>query len=89
MNGFNKWLKAQSPAVQSFIYAVETGVATAFVIFLGSFYSALTSPSGLGSFDWHGQLYTLEMGVAAAVVKAVLDFIKGNSPTQTPQGGGN
>lgn len=89
MNGFNKWLKAQSPLIQSFIYAVETGVAAALAIFLASLYGAFTSPHGLVGFDWHGQIYTLEMGVGAAVVKAIIDALKGNAPTQTPQGGGS
>lgn len=87
MKAINAWIKAQSPAVQSLIYAIETGIAAAAALFLGALYTALSSPQGIAGFDWHGQLYSLEMGAAAAVVKAILDFLKGNKPTQTPQRG--
>ncbi len=82
MNPLFAWVKALPPGVQSLIYAVETGATTALVIFLGSLYTALGSPTGLDGFNWHGQLVTLELGVAAAVVKALLDFLKGAPPTQ-------
>lgn len=82
MKAINAWIKAQSPAVQSFIYAVETGLAAAASVFLGSLYVAFTGPHGLAGFDWHGQIYTLEMGAGAAIVKAILDALKGTSPTQ-------
>lgn len=81
----NAWVKTQSPAVQGLIYAVETGVATALTIFLASVYGALSGPNGLDGFNWHAQIYTLEMGVGAAVVKAVMDFLKGaNQPVPPP-----
>lgn len=83
MKAIQAFIKAQSPAVQSLIYAIETGVATALAIFLTSLYGALTGPNVLQGFNWHSQVYTLEMGVAAAIVKAVLDFLKGSAPSQT------
>lgn len=82
MKAINAFIKAQSPATQSLIYALETGIIAALVLFGSALYAALTSPNGLQGFDWHGQVYTLEMGVAAAIVKALLDFLKGNAPTQ-------
>lgn len=83
MKAIQAFIKAQSPAVQSLIYAIETGVAAAAAIFLTSLYGELTGPNGLQGFNWHSQVYTLEMGVAAAVVKAVIDFLKGSAPSQT------
>lgn len=80
------WFKSLPPAVQSLLYAIETGAAAALALFLASFYSALSSPSGLAGFDWHGQLTSLEMGVVAAIVKALLDMLKGAPPTQLPKG---
>lgn len=82
MNALQTWLKSLPPAWQTFFYAVETGVATVIIIFLSSLYGAFTSPHGLDGFDWHGQLYTLAMGVGAAIIKALIDFLKGTPPTQ-------
>jgi hypothetical protein len=76
------WFKSLPSWIQSALYAIETGVAAALVLFLASLYSALTGPHGLDGFDWAGQLHTLEIGAAAAVVKAILDLLKGNPPAQ-------
>jgi len=84
MQKLQDWFKSLPPGVQSLLYAVETGVIAALVLFLGSLYVALTSKAGLAGFDWQGQLGALEAGAAAAVVKAILDFFKGNPPAQIP-----
>lgn len=86
MSKFQAWFKGLPPSAQSVLYAVETGVAAALTIFLGSLYVALTSAQGLAGFDWHAQVYTLEMGVGAAIVKAVLDALKGAAPSQAQKG---
>lgn len=86
MSKLQAWFKGLPPAVQSVLYAIETGAAAALAIFLGSLYVSLTSAQGLTGFDWHGQVYALEMGVGAAVVKAVIDALKGSAPTQAQKG---
>lgn len=86
MKKFNAWLKAQSPAVQSFFYAVETGIATALAVFLWSVYTATQSAAGFTGFDWHAQTKVLAMGAIGAVCKAGFDYLKGNKPTQVTQG---
>lgn len=84
MTAIERWFKSLSPAVQSLLYAIETGVATVIIVFLGTLYSAMTSPQGLAAFAWHTQLYTLAMGAGAAIIKAIIDFLKGNAPSQIP-----
>lgn len=84
MTRIQAWFKSLPPSWQSFFYAVETGVATVIIIFLSSLYGAFISPHGLDGFDWHGQLYTLAMGAGAAIIKALIDLLKGSPPTQIP-----
>lgn len=79
---FQRWVKSLPPAVQTTIYAVETGVAAALSLFLISLYSAVTSAQGLAGFDWKGQLMTLAMGALAALLKALIDLLKATPPTQ-------
>lgn len=81
MNKLTIWFKALPPWLQSLLYAVETGVVAALTVFLLALYGA-TQTGTLGTFDWKGQGYLLLVAVIGAIVKAILDLLKGNPPAQ-------
>ena len=80
--GYQDWLKTLPPNIQTLLYAIEAGVVTALIVFLSSLYAAFNTPQGLSGFNWHTQLNTLGLAVGAAVIKALIDLLKGAPPSQ-------
>lgn len=81
---YQAWFKTLPPALQSCLYAIESGLAAAVGVFLWAVYTATQTPAGLDGFNWAVQIRALEVGAIAAVTKALFDFLKGSPPSQVP-----
>lgn len=65
----------KNPYVVASLRLIETSAIVTFLAFLGTLQSALTSPTGLASYDWRHALAALALGIASGVVNGLVAFL--------------
>ena len=66
---------SRSPILIASLRLFETSVVVAAVAFLATLQGALSSPGGLGSYDWRAAVTALGLGIASGFINALITLL--------------